>query len=59
MERNSNDLVELLLSNRATVNANNHDGNTPLHLASMMDDDKVIELLISHGATINPLGIMI
>ncbi|EAX96248.1 hypothetical protein TVAG_205340 [Trichomonas vaginalis G3] len=51
-----NDLIELLLSNGANVNAKNFDGLTPLHLASLLSTKEIVEILISHGAEINPIS---
>lgn len=46
------DMVELLLANKADVNAKETDGETPLHAASRGNKD-VVELLLAHNADIN------
>jgi len=39
-----------LLAAGAEVNARNHAGNTPLHIAVIKQDKKMIDLLIANGA---------
>jgi ankyrin repeat protein len=43
------DVAELLLANRADVNATTVDGETPLHWAAAVGDKDVVELLSKHG----------
>jgi uncharacterized protein len=43
------DVVELLLANKAEVNAKNKLGYTPLHGADLMGCKDVAELLRQHG----------
>jgi ankyrin repeat protein len=47
------ELVELLLTNKADVNAKDNDGETPLHFAAQEYDKDVAELLLAHKAKIN------
>ena len=47
------DVVELLLSKGAEVNAKNRDGWTPLHEAASSGQKDVVELLLSKGAEVN------
>jgi ankyrin repeat protein len=41
--------VELLLANKADVNAKDNKGNTPLHIAKAQRQDAVAELLRQYG----------
>lgn len=49
----SEDVMRLLLRNGADVNAKNHRGETPLHLAASDGEASRIRLLIESGADIN------
>jgi ankyrin repeat protein len=42
-------VAELLLANKAEVNAKDNRGNTPLHLAAAKGHKDVAELLRQHG----------
>ncbi|EAY13187.1 hypothetical protein TVAG_097550 [Trichomonas vaginalis G3] len=54
--RKVNDLIELLLSIGADINAKNHRLDSPLHVASFELNSEIAEMLISHGANINDLN---
>ena len=54
-ESEAKDLIELLPSNGANVNAKNDNGLTLLHMVSLKSTKEIAEILISHGAKINPL----
>jgi ankyrin repeat protein len=43
------DVAELLLANKAEVNAKDTDGETPLHMAGAEEHEDVAELLRQHG----------
>jgi len=43
------DVVELLLANKADVNAKDNSGKTPLHIAVSKGHKDVVELLRQHG----------
>jgi hypothetical protein len=43
------DVVELLLNNKADVNAKNKAGQTPLHLAALNEDKPMLDVLRQHG----------
>jgi ankyrin repeat protein len=45
--------VELLLANRADVNAKNNDGWTPLYTAAETGHKDVVELLLANRADVN------
>ena len=47
------DVVELLLANKADVNAKDDDGKTPLHSASENGHKEVAELLLASKANVN------
>jgi len=47
------DVAELLLANKADVNAKADDGSTPLHQAVAEGHNDVVELLLAHGADVN------
>lgn len=47
------DVMELLLANKADVNAGADHGVTPLHLAAMMNHLDVAELLVASNANVN------
>ncbi|KAI5734694.1 hypothetical protein M8J77_009566 [Diaphorina citri] len=42
--------VEILKTNRANVNINNKEGDTPLHIAARTGNYKMVRVLIDHGA---------
>jgi ankyrin repeat protein len=46
-------IAQLLINNGANVNAQNKDGNTPLHKASEHGNTEVAKLLIENGANVN------
>ena len=41
------DVAELLLANKADVNARDNDGDTPLHMAAMKGHKDMVELLLA------------
>jgi ankyrin repeat protein len=43
-------MIDRLLAADAEVNARNHDGCTPLHIAVIKGDKKMIDLLLANGA---------
>jgi len=47
------DVVELLLANKAEVNAKINDGQTPLHTAARWGRRDVVELLLAYRAEVN------
>jgi ankyrin repeat protein len=47
------DVAELLLDNRAEVNAKNISDYTPLHFAALAGNKIIVELLLAHGADVN------
>jgi hypothetical protein len=48
-QKGRGDVVELLLNNKADVNAKNKAGQTPLHLAALNEDRPMMDLLRQHG----------
>ena len=52
-EKGHKDVAELLLANKANVDARVIDGETPLHFAAELGHKDVVELLLAHGANIN------
>ena len=51
-----NDIVQLLLSKGASIEATNKDNNTPLHLAARYGHTSTVELLLSKGASIEAMN---
>jgi ankyrin repeat protein len=51
-----NDISDLLISKGADVNAQDNDGNTPLHWASTQGREGVAKLLISNGGNVNAMS---
>ena len=47
------DVVELLLANKAEVNATGNDGDAPLHYAAGKGHNDVVELLLANKAEVN------
>ena len=47
------DVVELLLANKAEVNAKDNDGVTPLHCGGVSGHKDVAELLLANKAEVN------
>src|SRR5580765_1919052 len=50
------EIVELLLANKADVNATNKFGMTPLYFAAYCGDSEVAEMLLQSNANINARG---
>jgi ankyrin repeat protein len=44
--------VDLLIKRGVKVDARNHNNETPLHLACLLGNEKMVLLLISRGANI-------
>jgi len=53
VERGSRDIVELLLANKASVNATDNQNRTPLHLAAKSGNKPIVELLVTAKADVN------
>lgn len=49
----ANDIIELLIKNKASVNNTNNMGHTPLIIASIFDRPDALKYLIDKGANIN------
>jgi hypothetical protein len=49
------EVVELLLADKADVNAKANNGSTPLHLAAAKGNKDIVELLLEHNADVNAL----
>ena len=47
------DVVELLLANKAELDARDKNGKTPLHFAASYDHRDVLELLLANKAEVN------
>ena len=47
------DISDLLLANKADVNARDRDGNSPLHFAAFNDHKDIADLLLAKGAAVN------
>ena len=46
-------VAQILLSAGADVNANNNNGETPLHCATHKNNSSIVQILLSAGADIN------
>jgi len=55
--RDARQMIELLLTNGAEINATSHSGDTPLQYAAYVDNKDIIELLLQKGAKIANLHI--
>lgn len=53
VEKNQEDLIKLLLSKGADVNATNNQGKTALHLALMDRNEGIAAILLKNGADVN------
>lgn len=53
MLRDTRDVVELLISKGADVNAKAENGHTPIEIAVLSNDRDMVELLIAKGAEVN------
>ncbi len=47
------EILKLLIENGSDVNAQNNDGNTPLHCAARKGELDIVKLLIANGADVN------
>ena len=47
------DIVELLIANKADIDANNNYGETPLHWTAVSGHEDVAELLLASGANVD------
>ena len=50
-------MSQLLCDNKADVNVQDHDGDTPLHWAAIEGYLEICDLLIEHGADVNAVNI--
>jgi ankyrin repeat protein len=50
------DVVELLLANKAAIDARSNKGWTPLHYAAANDHIAVVKLLLAAGADVNAVA---
>jgi ankyrin repeat protein len=60
IDKNHDQVVELLLSKDADINKADKDGQTPLYIASAKGNEKIVKLLLSKNANIfkkNPIEI--
>jgi ankyrin repeat protein len=55
---NRKDLVELLLDQRANINAKDQYGNTPLHRAVSQKNKDMVKLLVERGANANARNVL-
>ena len=46
-------MVEILLEQKADINARTFSGNTPLHTAMGLHMDDLVRILMRHGAKVN------
>ncbi|MDR0328492.1 MAG: ankyrin repeat domain-containing protein [Planctomycetaceae bacterium] len=44
------DIINILLSDGCDLSARNADGQTPLDLATAMNNEQIVRLLLEHGA---------
>ena len=53
VSRGHKEVAEVLLANKAEVNAKNNEGGTPLHWAASLGNKDMAELLLANGADVN------
>ena len=53
IKKTSKEIVEILISHGADINAKDESDITPLHYAAKNSDVQIVEFLISHGADID------